>query len=53
MRNIRLQDISSNNRLSRSRLTNDWDFRIKKKEAELRDDLREASGIILAGNANR
>ncbi|EDR07780.1 uncharacterized protein LACBIDRAFT_297936 [Laccaria bicolor S238N-H82] len=45
VQNIRLRDTSSNNGASGSGLTKDWDFSIEEKEAEFRDDLREASGI--------
>ncbi|KIJ97070.1 hypothetical protein K443DRAFT_10140 [Laccaria amethystina LaAM-08-1] len=43
--NLRLRDTSSNNGASGSELTKHWDFSIEEKEAEFRDDLREASGI--------
>ena len=41
-----MQNIRSNNDPSTSSgLTKDWDFNIEDKEAEFRDDLREASGV--------
>ncbi|KDR78033.1 hypothetical protein GALMADRAFT_245006 [Galerina marginata CBS 339.88] len=43
VKNIRLRDGSSS--ASTNLLTRDWDFDIEEREAEFKDDLREASGI--------
>ncbi|KAF9011799.1 hypothetical protein BDQ17DRAFT_1420213 [Cyathus striatus] len=47
VKNIRLGDASSasTSNSSGGLLAKDWDFNIAEKEAEFRDDLREASGI--------
>jgi general transcription factor 3C polypeptide 3 (transcription factor C subunit 4) len=41
IQNIRSRDDPSAN----TGMTKDWDFNIEEKDAEFRDDLREASGV--------